>query len=131
MSTTEQLRCVISDLCDECKNLRAALAKAEQERDALAKCKLIDKDAYIVMRGQRDELQAKLTVLKGKEPINPYPEGSPGSAWQAGYNGTTNFGAKGSDNDRQWKEGAKARKLYAAAGAAPVPEGWQHQGSES
>ncbi|WP_342617169.1 hypothetical protein [Rhodoferax sp. GW822-FHT02A01] len=42
--------------------------------------------------------------------LNPYPEGSPRSAWRAGFLGTTNFGAKGSDNDLQWRQGSAARK---------------------
>ena len=54
-----------------------------------------------------------------QEPVNPYPEGSPREAWRRGFEGHRNLGAKGSDYDRQYKEGAKAAK---AARAQPAQE---------
>lgn len=42
----------------EISDLRAALAKAEQDRDWLATQKLGDQDAYVAMRDQRDAAQA-------------------------------------------------------------------------
>ena len=48
-------------------------------------------------------------VMELAESINPYPIGSPKEAWRKGFLGNTNLGAKGSDYDRQYKQGAKAR----------------------
>ena len=45
-------------LIAERDELRAALRKALAERDALARCKLADQDAYVAMRYQRDAARA-------------------------------------------------------------------------
>lgn len=61
------------------------------------------------------------TVVGGDaDRLNPYPEGSSREAWRRGFNGETNFGAKGSDFDRQYQEGKRAASK---AKPADVPMG--------
>lgn len=66
-----------------------------------------------------DSTPQSVTLREAADKLNPYPEGSPRNAWRNGFMGHTNFGAKGSDFDRIWKEGKQAS---AALSHPPAPE---------
>jgi len=125
--------------CLACVNdeLRAALAKAEGERDlALSTIESRDRNIESMADAYR-ELQAKLTALEGQEPsaiisdaeidefLEDYEMSGENEAGQDCYYAPT-------ENDKALIKDAILgflsdcpSNLYAAAGAAPVQEVWQ------